>query len=55
MKSQDVQELGALAMVAVALCVVSYLALRGSEAAVGALIGVLSAGVGFFLKSRTST
>lgn len=49
-----ITELGALSMVAVALAVVSILALRGHEAATGALIGVVSAGVGFFLRGKVS-
>ena len=47
-------ELGALGMVAVALIVVSVLALRGNEAAAGAIIGVVAAGVSFFLRGRVS-
>lgn len=46
------QELGSLAMVSVALLAVSWLALHGDEAAKGAIIGVVSAGVGFFLRGK---
>lgn len=51
---RQVQEMGALAMVAVALCVVGWLALQGHEAAVGAMIGVVSAGVSFFLRGKVA-
>ena len=46
------KEWGSLLMVIVALGVVSWLALHGSEAAAGAMIGVLSSGVGYFLRGR---
>lgn len=46
------QELGALAMVAVALVVVAGLAWQGNEQAQGALIGVIAAGVSFYLRGR---
>ncbi len=52
MKTRQAQELGALAMVAVALLVVGWLAVNGDQAAVGAMIGVLAAGVSFFLRSK---
>lgn len=48
-------ELGALGMVAVALAVVSWLALGGNEQSAGALISVVSAGVGYFLRGRVET
>ena len=44
--------LGALGMVAVALAAVTYLAVMGSEQAQGALIGVVAAGVGFYLRGK---
>lgn len=47
-----IPEWGALLMVLAALAVVSILALRGNEAAAGALIGVLSGGTGFFLRGK---
>lgn len=47
-----IQDLGPLAMVMLALGIVSVLALRGHEAAAGALIGTVSAGVGFYLRGR---
>ena len=49
-----ITEVGALGMVAVALAVVSYLAVMGSEQAAGALISVVAAGVGFFLRGRVT-
>jgi len=45
-------EWGSFGMVAVALGVVAWLALHGSAEAAGALIGVVSAGTGFFLRGR---
>lgn len=45
-------EIGALGMVGVALVVVSYLSVQGDETAAGALIGVLTAGVSYFLRGR---
>lgn len=48
-------ELGALGMVAIALGVVAYLAVQGSEQSQGALISVVSAGVGYFLRGRVET
>lgn len=47
-----VQEAGPLVMVAVALVVVSILAYQGNEPALGALIGVVAAGVGYFLRGK---
>lgn len=48
-----IPEWGALGMVMIALVVVSYLAITASnETAVGALIGVVSAGVGYFLRGK---
>jgi hypothetical protein len=52
MNSRNIQEVGALGMVAVSLCVVGWLAILGNEAAMGAMISVVSAGVGFFLRGR---
>ena len=49
---KDITELGALVMVAVALGSVTYLGITGNEAAQGALISVVSAGVGYFLRGR---
>lgn len=48
-------EAGALGMVAVALVVVSYLAVQGHETATGAVIGVLSAGVSYFMRGRVNS
>lgn len=47
-----ITEIGALGMVAVALAVVSYLAVLGNEQSAGALIGVVAAGVGYFLRGK---
>ena len=52
---QKLQELGALAMVAVAMAVVGYLALNGNETAAGALIGVISSATSFYLRGRVQT
>ena len=52
---QRTVELGALGMVAVALSVVAYLAVTGSEQSQGAMISVVSAGVGYFLRGRVET
>ena len=47
------QQIGAYAMIAIALLVVSYLAvITGNEQAQGAMIGVLTAGVGYALRGR---
>ena len=48
------RELGALAMVAVSLAVVAYMAFSGNEQAQGALISVVSAGIGYYLRGRIS-
>ena len=49
---EKVQVLGSLAMVAVALGVIALLAYGVNEPAQGALIGVVSAGVGYFLRGK---
>ena len=49
---EKVQTLGSLAMVAIALAIVAVLALEGNEQSQGALIAVVSAGTGFFLRGR---
>lgn len=46
------QVIGALVMVMVALGVVSYLAVMGSEQAQGALIAVVAGGTGFYLRGK---
>lgn len=48
----NAEKLGALGMVAVAMLVVAYLAGVGNEPAQGALISVVAAGVGYFLRGR---
>lgn len=50
--TDKVQMLGALGMVVVALLVIAYLAVFDNEQAQGALIGVVSAGVGFYLRGK---
>ena len=52
MKVEAIQNIGALAMVAGAMLAVAWLALNGNEPSQGALIGVVSAGVGFFLRGK---
>lgn len=47
-----VEELGGLVMVIIALLVISVIALKGSETAVGALIGILSSGGAFYLRGK---
>lgn len=49
----QVRDLGALGLVFIALLVVAYSSVvKGSEQALGALISVLAAGVGFYLRGR---
>lgn len=50
--TDKVQMLGALAMVVVALGVISYAAYMGDEAAKGALISIISSGTGFYLRGK---
>ena len=50
-----IPEWGALGIVLIALLVVARMALNGNEAAIGALIGVVSAGVGYFLRGKIET
>ena len=53
MSAEQIVNILALSMVAVALGVVSYMAVvMGSEQAQGAMIGVLTAGVGYALRGR---
>lgn len=52
MDMQNIEKLGALGMVAVAMAVVSYLAIMGNEQAQGSIIGAVSAGIGFFLRGK---
>lgn len=52
MNTTAIEKLGAVAMVAVALMVVSYLAVNGNEPAGGALIAVVAAGSGYFLRGK---
>lgn len=52
-KLEQIQNIGALLMVAIALGVASYKTLlQGSEQAEGAILAVLAAGIGFFLRGR---
>ena len=54
-RSEQIQQVGAALMVAVALGVVAYLAVVGNEQAQGALISILAAGTGFFLRGRVQS
>ena len=49
------KDVGALAMVVLAIAVVARLALEGNDSALGAMIATLAAGVGFFLRGRVET
>lgn len=48
----NVEKMTAVGMVAVAMMVVAWRALLGFEQAEGALISVLSAGIGYYLRGR---
>lgn len=50
--TDQVEKLGALLMVIVAMAVLSYLSVQGNEQSQGALIAVVSAGTGYFLRGR---
>ena len=53
---EQIQNIGALLMVGVALGVSSYQAIIGhSEQAEGAILAVLAAGIGFFLRGRVES
>ena len=47
-----IQKVGGLIMVVGAGAVIGWLALQGNESAAGALIGVVSAGTGFYLRGK---
>jgi len=49
---ENIEKIGALGMVAIAMAALSYLAVIGNEQAQGALIAVVSAGTGYFLRGR---
>lgn len=51
----NLKDVGALAMVILAIAVVARLALEGNDSALGAMIATLAAGVGFFLRGRVET
>lgn len=51
-RADQIQQIGAALMVGVSLVVVSVLAYQGNEQAQGALISILAAGTGFFLRGR---
>lgn len=52
----QVRDLGALGLVFIALLVVAYATIiGGSEQGLGALISVLSAGVGYYLRGRVES
>ena len=50
--ADQIEKIGALAMVGIAMGVLSYLAVMGNEPSQGALIAVVSAGTGYFLRGR---
>ena len=51
--TDKIRDLGALGLVMIALLVVAYKAvIAGSEPALGALISILAAGTGYFLRGR---
>lgn len=52
MTSKQLREFTATGMLSVALGVISWLAFHGHETAIGALIGVVSAGVGYLFRGR---
>ena len=52
---EHVEKFAAVGMVAVALAVLSLLAYEGNEQAQGALIAVVSAGTGYFLRGKIQT
>ena len=51
-KIERIPEWGALGMVMVAIVVVSFLAINGSEQAEGALIAVIATGTSYFLRGK---
>lgn len=54
--SDQLRDLGGLALVMIALLVVAWKAIvAGSEPALGAMISVLAAGVGFYLRGRVES
>lgn len=52
MSSKQLREFTATAALGIALCVISWLAFHGHESATGALIAVVSAGVGYLFRGR---
>ena len=52
---RHMRDLGGLAIVVIALAVVGRIALEGSESALGAMIGAVAAGVGYFLRGRVES
>ncbi len=52
MTSRQLREWTGTGMLAVALGVLSYLSVLGNETAQGALIGIVSAGVGYIFRGR---
>ena len=51
--SEMIRDFGALGLVAIALFAVAWKAIiEGSEPALGALISILAAGTGYFLRGR---
>lgn len=54
--SDQIRDYGALGLVFIALLVVAYSTVaKGSEQGLGALISVLSAGVGYYLRGRVES
>lgn len=52
MTSTEIQNLAAVGMVLIAMAVVAWLAATGSKESLGALISVVSAGTGYFMRGR---
>lgn len=53
---ENIRDFGGLALVLIAIFVVAWKAIiAGSEPALGAMISVLAAGVGYYLRGRVET
>ena len=56
MSTDDIQKLAAVLMALIALTVLAYMALTtNSETAMGALISVVSAATGYFMRGKVQT
>lgn len=53
--TEQIEKIGALVMVGIAMVVLAYLAVQQVEQAQGALIAVVSAGTGYFLRGKVQT